>query len=86
MPFKVPRQGPQRGQCGRAGPVQIIQADQDRSRRGSPLEVRPDLGDPPRGRVRPVTTGIIGADPGGRLTEGRAEREERVAAPVRLAC
>ena len=77
MPFQVPRQRPQRGQRGRAGPVQVIQADQDRSRRGSLFEVRPYLGDPPRSRIRQITTGIIGGEPGERLTQGRAQREER---------
>ena len=77
MPFQVPRQRPQRGQRGRAGPVQVIEADQDGSRRGPLLQVRPYLGDPPRSRIGPVTTGIIGGQPGERLAQGRAQREER---------
>jgi hypothetical protein len=39
--LQLPRQRPQRGQHGRAGPLEIIQADQDRSHRGPPLQVRP---------------------------------------------
>jgi len=75
--FQVPRQRPQRGQRGRAGPVQVIQAHQDRSRRGPLFEVRSDLGHPPRSRSRQATTGIIGAELRGWLAQGRAQREER---------
>ena len=77
MPFQVPRQRPQRGQRGRAGPVQVIQADQDRSRRGPLFEVRSYLG---RSTTQPhpaITTGIIGGELRGRLAQGRAQREER---------
>ena len=77
MPFQVPRQRPQRGQRGRAGPVQVIQADQDRSRRGPLFEVRPYLGDPPRSRIRQIAAGVVGGQPGERLAQGRAQREER---------
>ena len=73
MPFQVPRQYPQRGQRGRAGPLQVIQADQDRSHRGALFEVRPDLGDPPRSRIRQIATGIVSGWPG----EPPAQREER---------
>ena len=77
MPFQVPRQPPQRGQRGRAGPVQVIQTDQDRSRRGALFEVRSYLGDPPRSCIRQIAAGIVSGWPGEPPAQGRAQREER---------
>jgi hypothetical protein len=77
MPFQVPGPRPHRGQRGRAGPVQVIEADQDRSHRGPLLQLRSYPGHPPRRRVRLVTTGIVGGEPGERLTQGHPQREER---------
>ena len=77
MPFQFPWQYPQRRQCGRAGPVQVIQAYQDGYCRSPLFQVRLYLADPPRGRIRPITIGIIGGGPGERLTQGCAQREER---------
>ena len=45
-------QHPERQQGGRAGPLQVIQADQDRAGRGPLLQVGLQLADPPGGKVR----------------------------------
>ena len=75
--FQVPWQRPQGCQGGRACPLQVIQAHQDRSRRGPLFQMRAHLADPPPGRVRQVTIGITGGEPGEWLTQRRAQREER---------
>jgi hypothetical protein len=77
MPFQVPWQRLQRSQRGRAGPVQVIEAYQDRSRRGSLFEVRTYLGDPACGRIRPIAAGIIGGQLGERLAQRRAQHGKR---------
>jgi hypothetical protein len=66
-------QRPEHGQPGRGHPVQIVQADQDRSILGAPFEAGPELGDPPR-RSRQLTTGIISRE---RPMPAPAQRGER---------
>ena len=56
--------------------MQVIQADQDRTRRGPLLEVPSDLGEPPGSRTGQLTTGIIAGEPGERPAQGRAQGEE----------
>ena len=77
VPVQLPWQRPQHGQRGRAGPVQVIQAHQDRPRPGPLFQVRAYLGDPPRRVIRQVTTGMFGGEPGERPAQRRAQREER---------
>ena len=49
--FQVQRQRPQGCQGGRACPLQVIQAHQDRSCRGPLFQMRSHLADPPPGRI-----------------------------------
>ncbi len=77
VPLQVPWQCPQRGQRGRAGPLQVIQAHQDRNGRGPLFQVRSYLADPPCRRLRQIMIMAIRGEPGERLAQGRAQRGER---------
>src|SRR5277367_131073 len=78
----------QRGQRGEAGPVEVVETDQDRGHCGSLFEARSCLGNPPGDRIWSVTTRLVVGEPGERLTQRRAERGERdrLAELVRRSC
>ena len=84
LAFQVLWQRPQGCQGGRACPLQVIQAHQDWSCCGPLFQMRGHLADPPPRRIRQVTLGITGCEPGERLTQRRVQREEweRAAQPV----
>jgi hypothetical protein len=82
--LQLPRQRPQCGQHGGAGPLQVIQADQDRSHRGPPFQVGPQSADPPGRRVQQPVRVVPRDEPAQRLQGGaQGEERDRPAQPVR---
>ncbi len=69
------RQCPQSGQRFRPCPLQVIQAHQDRIRRGPLFQVRADVADPPWRRIRRIVV-AVGGELGEWLRQGRTQREE----------
>ena len=74
---QIPGQRPQSRQRGRAGPVQVIHADQNRRGRRPLGQVSPQLADPPHRGVRQPPLVALGGEPGERLAEGLPQLEQR---------
>ncbi len=77
IPLEFSRQCPQRRQRARAGPLQVIQAHQDRSDRSTLLEMPSYPADPPRGRIPQIAVIAVSCSPVERIAQGHAQREER---------
>ena len=85
LPAEIPPQAPQCGKGSLALAVEVVEANQKRSRRGPLFQTAADPGKlvSRTGLVRAI---VAGSQPGERLVHGRAQREERSCMGERVGC